>query len=57
MDDNTDIKTPTESIQTEMVSTNGNDVPKENFKDNSTKSAPVTNKIPENSIQTVNCYW
>jgi len=57
MDDNTDLKTPTESTETEMVSTNDNDVPKENFRDNSTKSTPITNKIPENSVQTVNCYW
>jgi len=56
MDDNTDLKTPAESIKTDMVSANGNDVPKENFRDNS-KSAPITNKTPENSIQTVNCYW
>jgi len=40
-----------------MVSTNDNDVPKENFRDNSTKSTPITNKTPENNIQTVNCYW
>jgi len=57
MDDNLDLKTPTESIKTEMESTNGNDVPKENFRDNSTKSTPITNKVPENNIQTVNCYW
>lgn len=57
MDDNTDLKTTTESTETEMVSTNDNDVPKENFRDNSTKSTPITNKIPENSVQTVNCYW
>jgi len=56
MEDNLELKT-TESIKTEMVTTNGNDVPKENFRDNSTKSTPITNKIPENSIQTVNCYW
>lgn len=57
MDDNLDLKTPTESNKTEMVSTNGNDVSKENFRDNSTTSTPITNKIPENSVQTVNCYW
>lgn len=53
MDNNGDLKTSIESIQTEMVSTNGNGVPKEN----STKSTLITNKIPENNIQTVNCYW
>ncbi|CAH1725860.1 set1/Ash2 histone methyltransferase complex subunit ASH2 [Aphis gossypii] len=56
MDDNIDLKTPTEPIKTEVISTNGNDVPKENFRDNTTKSTPITNKIPENSNQTVNCY-
>jgi len=56
MDDNIDLKTPTEPIKTEVISTNGNDVPKENFRDNTTK-LPITNKIPENSNQTVNCYW
>lgn len=57
MDDNLDLKTPTEFNKIEMVSTNGNDVSKENFRDNSTTSTPITNKIPENSVQTVNCYW
>lgn len=57
MDDNIDLKTSTESIKTEMVSTNVNDVLKENFRDNSTKSTPIPNKIPENNIQTINCYW
>jgi len=56
MDDSIDLKTPTEPIKTEIISTNGNDVPKENFRDNTTKSTPIT-RIPENSNQTANCYW
>lgn len=56
MEDNSEVKTSTDPVQTESVSTNGSDVSKEN----STVSIPIADKpdkITENSNQTVNCYW
>lgn len=57
MDESSDLKIPTEPIQSNTASTNGNDVSKEN----PTKSTPSTdkaeNKISENNNQKVNCYW
>lgn len=42
-------------VQTESVSANGTDIPNENsIKPISIKSE---NKIQENNISTVNCYW
>lgn len=56
MNENSDLKTPTEPVQTEPVTTNGNDESKEN----SAKSVLTTDK-PEKkkseNVSTANCYW
>lgn len=57
MNESSDLKTSTEPVQTEPVTTNGNDESKEN----STKSTPSTDKPEkkksENNVSTANCYW
>lgn len=52
MDNNSDLKTSTNTGKKESVSTNGDDT----LKENSIKSMPITVKS-DNNVQTVNCYW
>lgn len=56
MDEIGDLKS-TNPIQTELISTNGNDIPKENLTKTEQIAVKSENKVPENNISTVNCYW
>lgn len=57
MGDNSNSKTLLESPKTESVSSNGTDVSKENTPKSTTTKNKSENKIPENGVQTGNCYW
>lgn len=56
MDESSDLKT-TEPIQTKTVSTNGNDVAKENPAKTTPSTDKAENKTSENNNQKINCYW